>query len=94
MGIKIHGKDINLTAPAHRLHLPGGWEGCPLPGWATACAAAAGELSATSEANSSGCCRRHRLGLIQPGKSSVPLKELNKGPVSAKEKIKLLHCWL
>lgn len=94
MGIKIYGKDINLIAPAHHPHLPAGWEGCLLPGWVTTSAPAAGDLRATMEANKTGCCRRQRLGLIQTGKSRVPIKELNKGPVSDKKEVKLLDCWL
>lgn len=97
MGIKSYGKDINLVATAHHLQLPGGgcgWEGCPLPGWVTTSTPAAGDLRATMEANKTGCYQRQRLGLIQTGKSKVPIKELNKGPVSDKKEIKLLDCWL
>lgn len=94
MGVKIYRKDINLITPAHHLRLPGGWEGCPLPGWVTTSTPAAGDLRATMEANRTGCCWGQILGLIQTGKSRVPVKELNKGPVSDKKEIKLLDCWL
>lgn len=40
------------------------------------------------------CCQSQALGLIQTGKPRVPVKELNKGPVSDKKEIKLLDCWL
>lgn len=91
MGTKISRKDINPSAPVHCLHLPGVGR---IPAACLGCPSAPGELCATLEANRSGCCHRHRLGLIQTGKSRVPIKELNKGPVSDKKEIKLLDCWL
>lgn len=94
MGIKIYRMEINLVAPTHHPRLPWGWEGSRLPGWVTSSAPAAGDSCATMEASNTGCCWRQRLGLIQPGKSRVPIKELNKGPVSDKKEIKLLDCWL
>lgn len=87
-------EDINLIVAAHHLHLPAGQEGCPLPGWVITSAPAAGDLPATMEANKTGCCYRQRLGLIQTGKFRVPLKELNKSPMSDKKEIKVLDCWL
>lgn len=69
-----------------------GWGGFLLPAWGAP--SAPGELCATLEATKSGCCHRQRLGLIQTGESRVPIKELNKGPVSDKKEIKLLDCWL
>lgn len=88
--MKMYRMDVNLIAPVRQLRVPGGGKDAAGSHQRSRCRGSA--FCRGSQQNR--CCQSQGLGLIQAGKPRVPVKELNKGPVSDKKEIKLLDCWL